>query len=79
MIKKIFAIKDAKQGFTNVVVENNQLMMLRNMEQAVNDENTLLNKYPQDFSLYCLGDFDTDTGNIKPEISFIEEVLNLKK
>lgn len=79
MKRKIFALKDAKQGFCNIYVENNQLIMLRNLEQAVNDETTLLFKYPQDFSLYQLGEVDTDTGSISVEFCFIEEMINLKK
>lgn len=80
MITKIFAIKDCKQGFLNVTTEKNKLIVLRNLEQVVRsaDENSLMAKFPADFSLYELGEFDTDTGIITPKVSFIEELSNLK-
>lgn len=64
MNKKIFAIKDVKSGFGNLYIEQNELVALRNFSQVCTDPKTQIYEFPEDFSLYCLGVFDGETGEI---------------
>lgn len=65
MIQKLYSIRDAKaetyntpfSAATNGIAE-------RNFRQLVNDEKSFVSKYPDDFDLYHIGDFDTNTGKI---------------
>lgn len=39
---------------------------IRQLMDLVQDAKTTVSKYPEDFSLYFVGDFDTDTGALLP-------------
>lgn len=69
---KIYSIKDTKIGFMQTFTANNKAVALRMFADTCNDENTVLAKHPEDYELYELGDFDTDTGNIEPKLLFLE-------
>jgi hypothetical protein len=58
----MYAIKDAKTGFMTPTVDANDASALRNFEHAVNQPDSLLNSHPNDFSLFKLASFDTDSG-----------------
>ena len=48
----------------------------RQFHSQVNDErNTMLNQYPEDYTLFCLGEFDDRTGEIKP-LGAPESIVN---
>lgn len=78
---KLFAIKDKAQGFLAVFQEKNEMMALRNVDQVVNNTpgESMLKNHPQDFTLYCLGTFDTDTGTIESSVKFVKEIAEIKK
>ena len=67
MTQKLFAIRDAKGeiygppmvNLTNGEAERHFVMM-------INDEKSMLSKYPEDFDLYFLGSYDTGTGKLEP-------------
>ena len=40
---------------------------LRDLKTAVQDPKTKVNRYPEDFQLFCVGAFDTDSGMLIPE------------
>ncbi len=50
---------------------------IEGFRQAVNDENTKLNKHPTDFSLVKLGNFDNRTGELTLEKEQIATALSL--
>lgn len=58
----MYAIKDAKTGFMTPTVDQNDSSAMRNFEHAVNQTDSLLNSHPNDFALYLLAEFDTDSG-----------------
>lgn len=63
---KIYSIKDNKGDF------NSQLLTFPNDGQAkravpyIVQNNELMKRYPQDFTLYAVGEFDFESGHIKP-------------
>jgi len=66
MIKKMYAIRDAKaEAFLNPWFKVTHGEAERDFNAAVNNEETTLAKYPEDFDLYYLGDYDDNSGKLK--------------
>lgn len=65
MQNKVFAIRDTKAEafhqpfFTKTVSEAE-----RSFHQLVNDPQSLVAKYPEDYDLYMIGSYDTNTGGL---------------
>lgn len=76
---KLYSIKDAKIGFNQVFQGTNKFEALRAFSEAVNNKQSLYNKFVNDFALYELGELDEQSGAITSEIKFIEEGSNLIK
>lgn len=75
---KIYTVRDLKQGFNMLTVEANEQIAIRNFKTAVNQEGSTLNMYAEDFSLYNVGEFDTETGAITPcDKTLVVEALSL--
>lgn len=64
MIYGIYSMRDAKTGFTSLTLDQNDDAAARNFSHAVLSSDGLLRSYSQDFALYHLGTFDTDTGKM---------------
>lgn len=63
---KIFSVHDKKAGYyMNPMYFKTPTEAIRAFEQGVTDEKTQLNKYPNDFTLVQLGEFNQDTGKIQ--------------
>lgn len=63
----IYSIRDFKTGFLPPTVDQNDGSAARNFEHAVlQSEQTLFFSHPEDYALYRIGDFDTDTGEVTP-------------
>lgn len=61
-----FSIRDSKaEVFYTPFFSKTHGEAERNFRQAVNDEKTTLNKYPEDFDLYYLGKYDDNTGKLE--------------
>lgn len=60
---KLFSVYDKKAMFFDspFCVENG-VQAARAFDQAVNDPRSTLSKYPADFALYYLGEFDSVSG-----------------
>jgi hypothetical protein len=62
---KAFSIRDQKAEIFNTPYFNKTMGEAeRNFAQAVNDSKTMLNKYPEDFDLYYLGEYDDQKGTV---------------
>ena len=60
---KLFSVYDKKAiFFDSPICVENDVQAARAFDQAVNDPRTTLFKYPADFALYYLGEFDSGTG-----------------
>lgn len=61
----VYAIRDVKSGFMSPTVEVNNEVAIRNFVYAVL-HNEMFDSFASDYSFYRIGDFDTDTGTLKP-------------
>lgn len=62
---KIFSIRDAKgETYNTPFFQKTHGEAERTFRELANDEKSMICKYPDDFDLYCVGEFDTETGNI---------------
>lgn len=76
MILKVFSIRDAKAGvFFNPFYKTSHGEAERDFHHAVNDDKTTLNRYPEDFDLYYLGQYDDNTGKFES----LDTPLHVKK
>lgn len=63
MIQNIYAIKDTKLGaFTNIFIAENNAIALRQFGDVANNQNTAINKHPDDYELWNVGTWDDETG-----------------
>lgn len=64
---KLFTIQDQKaEYFLAPMMLRNKGEAIRNIQQAMRNEDTPLGSDPESFTLVELGDYDQDTGVIKP-------------
>lgn len=78
-MQKIFAIFDKKAlTYFNPFYYHNKALALRGFGEIVNDPKTPLNKYPADFSIWSIGEWDEKTGTIVPlsKPEFLDEAAN---
>lgn len=67
MILKVYSIRDDKAGtFAAPFYQANHQVAQRSLNQAALDPNTTIHKFPSDFALYCVGEFDDANGKITP-------------
>lgn len=77
---KMYAVKDTVQG------EMMNPFLLRNKEEAKRTFGVAINSgkdnniciYYKDMQLYELGEYDTTTGEIKPEVEYVCSGLDVK-
>lgn len=72
MIYNIYSIRDVKTGFMSPTIELNDDAAARNFYHAVSTSDGILFTYASDFALYCLAEFDTDTGRISPKVPVVQ-------
>ena len=60
----IYSIRDAKTGFMSPTVDMNDPAAVRNFEHALRNSASLMNSHPNDYSLFRIGEFDTETGAV---------------
>lgn len=62
MIKFLYSVYDSKaRAYGNPFVSVRQEMAVRDFTAAVRDPSTQLNKFPEDFTLVEIGEFDDET------------------
>lgn len=65
MIKKLYSVKDVKSGLFNApMMFVTKGEAIRGFTQAANDNGTMVGKYPEDFGLYELGEFNDESAKI---------------
>lgn len=68
MIFKIYSILDSKAGaFAPPFFLANDQVAIRSVAAARNDPNGLMGRFPDDFKLFCIGDFDDEIGTVVPQ------------
>lgn len=80
MIYPVYAIRDSRVGFMTPTLDQNDPAATRNFAHAAMEPSSLMHSHPSDFDLYRVGEFDTDSGEIKPcvpsHVVSAVEVLN---
>lgn len=66
MIFGIYSIRDTKCGFLQPSLDQNNEVAVRNFEHAIQRVDSLFFTHPQDYSIYKIAEFDTDSGIITP-------------
>lgn len=64
----VFSIRDARTGFMTPTCDVNSEAATRNFFHAVNNSNDTLRSFAQDYSLYKIAAFDTDSGLMEPVV-----------
>lgn len=65
MLLKAYSIRDTKAEVFNAPFwQKTHGEAERNFMELVNDKNSMVSKYPEDYDLYYLGDYDDLTGKI---------------
>lgn len=67
MIYNLYAIRDIKTGFMTPTMEVNDDSAARNFTHAIWNSDGILHSFCNDFSLYRIGSFNSDTALITPE------------
>lgn len=78
----IYSIYDKKGCFhVNQFFAKNDAEAVRVIGRMANDSRSDLALYPDEFSLFCVGEFNSDNGSISPitPIKFVVEVMSLIK
>lgn len=66
MVLKVFSIHDSKaEAFMAPFTATTNGMAIRMVMNLLSDPNSQASKYPGDFSLFMLGEFDDNTGRLK--------------
>lgn len=61
----IYVLRDIKTGYLGLTLDQNDAAAMRNFQHAMSKPESLMNSHPEDFSLYCLGVYNSETGDIK--------------
>lgn len=63
----VFAVYDSKaEVYMTPMFFPAKGLAIRTFDDQVNNPDSLLNKHPEDFTLFCIGDYDQDTGLLTP-------------
>lgn len=62
----VYCIRDDKTGFLSPTVDTNHFTAARNFANAIMQGQGVLFTHADDFRLYCIGEFDTESGQLIP-------------
>lgn len=66
--KRLYAVKDNKEGFVEVFLQANDGVAIRNFAEAPKNQQTMIGKHPEDFELWKLGNIDSETGALTDDL-----------
>lgn len=73
----IYAIKDKKIGFIEIMTGKTDGLMIRNLQGAARSKQTQVGQFPEDFELYALGKMDETNGTLYSETRYITSAKDL--
>lgn len=80
MVHLLFAVKDIKTNtFNRPFPEANRVNAIRGLSIVVNDKQTQIAHFPQDFELFEVGTFDDETGHINTKVEFVASAYSLQQ
>lgn len=62
----LYTVLDNKTGFLPVQVDQNDAAAARNFAHAIMQTGTILNTHAEDYELFKVATFDTETGVVEP-------------
>lgn len=79
MIKKVYVVRDDLRGYVGPLTQaDNDAIAMRDFAVGIQSDNGVLGRRRGDFRLYCVGDFDLDSGVFAPsEPRLIVEGLSI--
>lgn len=66
MIYPIYSVRDSLTGFKTITIGDNDAESMRGFAHACYSQDSLMNSHPNDYTLYRIGELNTDTGEIEP-------------
>ena len=66
MVYNVYSVLDVNVGFGVPVCQDNDAVAVRSFENGCIDQSSLWYTHSSDFSLHCIGTFDTDSGELVP-------------
>lgn len=64
---KIYSLRDQKtDAFMNPIAMQTTGQLLRMLSDEVNKQDSLVGQHPEDFELFEVGEYDTQTGTLTP-------------
>jgi len=77
-VKTIYSVFDKKTAvFCSPFVSHNDLTAIRDFTSACRDPASVISKFPEDYELYHVGDWDDDTGDIVAGRRFVVAAASL--
>lgn len=64
----MYVIRDVKTGFLTPTLDQNDDSAKRNFAYACNNAESLMYFAPNDYAIYCIGQYESDTAEIITEI-----------
>lgn len=74
MVYNVYSVLDVNVGYGMPVVQDNDAVAMRSFENGCVDKSSVWHTHCSDFSLMCIGTFDTNTGELTP--SPVRKVCN---
>lgn len=72
MLLKAFSIYDVKaENYNPPFFVHTVGIAIRHFQELANDEQTMICKYPEDYTLYDIGTFDDSCGILKPHANTV--------
>lgn len=66
MVYGVYAIRDKLTAFMSPAIDASDASAIRNFARAVNQPDTLFDFASSDFDLYKIGEYDDQSGALKP-------------
>lgn len=78
-MKNLFAVKDEIEGFGSPIVASNKAKAMLIFGDEIQHPDSMLNKHPENYSLYALGQYNEETGEIISKVEYLDKAINYKK
>lgn len=78
-MKKLYAIKDVKQGFISIFISVNNAIAVRGFAAEAKRPESSLYQNPEDYELWSMGEMCFENGEITSEPKFICAATSFKE
>ena len=66
MLYNVYSVLDVNVGYGVPIVQDNDAVAMRSFENGCVDRSSIWHTHCSDFSLWCVGTFETSTGILEP-------------